>query len=64
VLRDALSDLLAHATQYAPVVDGNGAVAGVLSLEVVARFLQTADPSSARTGSELAAGEPAPDQGR
>ncbi|MDQ3758460.1 MAG: ABC transporter ATP-binding protein [Actinomycetota bacterium] len=59
VLRDALSDLLAHATQYAPVVDGQGAVAGVLSMEVVARFLKSARPDDARTGPELAAEESA-----
>jgi osmoprotectant transport system ATP-binding protein len=41
ILRDALSDLLTHATQYAPVVDERGAVAGVLSLEVISRFLTT-----------------------
>jgi len=57
VLRDALSDLLAHATQYAPVVDGQGAVAGVLSLEVITRFLKTADSADARTGPDLAAEE-------
>ena len=28
VLRDALSDLLQHETQYGPVVDARGAVAG------------------------------------
>ena len=59
VLRDALSDLLAHATQYAPVVDGKGAVAGVLSLEVITRFLKTADVGDARTGPDLAADESA-----
>jgi len=59
VLRDALSNLLAHATQYAPVVDDQGAVAGVLSMEVVARFLKSASPGDARTGPELAAEESA-----
>jgi osmoprotectant transport system ATP-binding protein len=53
VLRDALSDLLAHGTQYAPVVDAHGAVAGALSLEVIARFLKTAEPGDARTGPDL-----------
>ncbi|MEJ7875938.1 MAG: ABC transporter ATP-binding protein [Solirubrobacterales bacterium] len=55
VLRDALSNLLSHGTQYAPVVDGQGAVAGALSLEVIARFLKTADPGEARTGPDLVA---------
>ena len=60
VLRDALSDLLAHATKYAPVLDQHGAVAGALSLEVIARFLQTAG-GEGRTGPELAAAEALPD---
>ena len=58
VLRDALSDLLAHGTQYAPVVDDRGAVAGALSLEVIARFLKSAEPGDARTGPDLVAGDP------
>jgi osmoprotectant transport system ATP-binding protein len=41
VLRDALADLLRSGTQYAPVVDGSGAVAGVLSVEIIADFLQS-----------------------
>jgi osmoprotectant transport system ATP-binding protein len=39
VMRDALSDLLQTETQYAPVIDGNGRVAGVLSVEVISDFL-------------------------
>jgi osmoprotectant transport system ATP-binding protein len=39
VLRDALSDLLQAETLYAPVVDGRGAIAGVLSFEVISDFL-------------------------
>jgi osmoprotectant transport system ATP-binding protein len=39
VLRDALSDLLQAETRYAPVVDGTGALAGVLSVEIVSEFL-------------------------
>jgi osmoprotectant transport system ATP-binding protein len=39
VLRDALSDLLQAETRYAPVVDGSGALAGVLSVEIVSEFL-------------------------
>ena len=35
ILRDALSDLLQSDTQYGPVVDADGAVAGVLSMEVL-----------------------------
>jgi osmoprotectant transport system ATP-binding protein len=52
ILRDALSDLLASETRYAPVVDGEGRAAGVLSLEVIGRFLHTA-PREARTGADL-----------
>jgi len=56
ILRDALSDLLSSETRYAPVVDGRGQAAGVLSLEVIGRFLHTA-PTDARTGAELVADE-------
>jgi len=43
VLRDALSDLLQHETQYGPVVDARGAVAGVLSIEAIGHALQHSD---------------------
>jgi len=56
ILRDALSDLLSSETRYAPVVDGDGRAAGVLSLEVIGRFLHTA-PSEARTGADLVVDE-------
>jgi osmoprotectant transport system ATP-binding protein len=39
VLRDALSDLLQAESLYAPVVDGSGRIAGVLSVEVISDFL-------------------------
>ena len=39
VMRDALSDLLQAESRYAPVVDGNGRLAGVLSVEIVSEFL-------------------------
>src|SRR4051812_21258268 len=39
VMRDALADLLAGETQYAPVVDRNGRIAGVLSVEIISEFL-------------------------
>jgi CBS domain containing-hemolysin-like protein len=38
VLRDALSDLLQHDSMYAPVIDERGAVAGVLSIELLAQL--------------------------
>jgi osmoprotectant transport system ATP-binding protein len=39
VMRDALSDLLQAETQYAPVVDERGSIAGVLSIEIISEFL-------------------------
>jgi osmoprotectant transport system ATP-binding protein len=39
VLRDALSAMLEEETQYAPVVDKSGAVAGVLSIEIIGHSL-------------------------
>jgi osmoprotectant transport system ATP-binding protein len=41
VMRDALAELLRSGAQYAPVVDGSGVVAGVLSIEIIAEFLQS-----------------------
>ena len=39
VMRDALSDLLQTETQYAPVTDAEGRIAGVLSVEIISEFL-------------------------
>jgi osmoprotectant transport system ATP-binding protein len=39
VLRDALSDLLAHEVQYGPVVDHRGGVVGVLSIELLSQAI-------------------------
>jgi len=39
VLRDALSGMLERETQYAPVVDERGTVAGVLSIEIIGHSL-------------------------
>jgi osmoprotectant transport system ATP-binding protein len=39
VMRDALADLLQHESQYAPVVDHQGRIAGVLSVEIISEFL-------------------------
>jgi hypothetical protein len=39
VMRDALSDLLQAETQYAAVVDAEGRIAGVLSVEIISEFL-------------------------
>jgi len=43
VMRDALSDLLQAETHYAPVVDRDGRIAGVLSVEIIQEFLSSAD---------------------
>ena len=51
VLRDALSDLLQNETQYGPVVDARGHVAGVLSVEVIGHALK-ADPEQVRSGAD------------
>jgi osmoprotectant transport system ATP-binding protein len=51
VLRDALSDLLAHEAQYGPVVDARGSVAGVLSLEIIGHALK-APPEKVRSGAD------------
>jgi osmoprotectant transport system ATP-binding protein len=39
VMRDALADLLQAESQYAPVVDHQRKIAGVLSIEIVSQFL-------------------------
>ncbi|MGZ5355763.1 MAG: ABC transporter ATP-binding protein [Solirubrobacterales bacterium] len=39
VLRDALSDLMQAESMYAPVTDGRGRIAGVLSVEIISDFL-------------------------
>ncbi|HEV2061109.1 MAG TPA: ABC transporter ATP-binding protein [Solirubrobacteraceae bacterium] len=54
VLRDALADLLSSETRYGAVVGVDGALAGVLSLEVIQHFLQAA-PTESPTGADLLA---------
>jgi osmoprotectant transport system ATP-binding protein len=39
VMRDALADLLQAESLYAPVVDGDRRIAGVLSVEIISEFL-------------------------
>ena len=46
VMRDALSDLLQAETRYAPVVDGEGRLAGVLSVEIISEFLTSSEALS------------------
>jgi len=52
VLRDALADLLSSETRYGAVIDKNGSLAGVLSLEVIQHFLHAA-PAASPTGADL-----------
>jgi len=46
VMRDALADLLQHESQYAPVVDHRGRIAGVLSVEIISEFLASPQAKS------------------
>jgi len=59
ILRDALSDLLASNSRYGPVVDADGRVVGVLSMEALSNALSL-PAEHIPTPSELAAldGEP------
>ena len=41
ILRDALSDLMAEESRYGPVVDADGRVRGVLSIEVLSHALHS-----------------------
>jgi osmoprotectant transport system ATP-binding protein len=49
VMRDALADLLQHETQYAPVIDHSGRIAGVLSVEIISEFLASPEAKSEET---------------
>jgi osmoprotectant transport system ATP-binding protein len=51
VLRDALADLLSEEAQYGPVVDGRGAVTGVLSIEILSHALRS-DPDEVPSGAD------------
>jgi osmoprotectant transport system ATP-binding protein len=64
ILRDALSDLLQSETQYGPVVDGDGRVAGVLSVEIVSQFLNSDEGAElAEPPAERIEGAPEPVEG-
>jgi osmoprotectant transport system ATP-binding protein len=57
VMRDALGRLLDAETQYAPVLDGDGRTAGILSMEVIAHALHVpADqlPSATELAADVA----------
>jgi osmoprotectant transport system ATP-binding protein len=56
VLRDALSDLLESETRYGPVVDKDGQLAGVLSIEVIEHTLRT-NPEDVPHGADAAVPE-------
>jgi osmoprotectant transport system ATP-binding protein len=45
VMRDALADLLQSETQYAPVVNAQREIAGVLSVEIISEFLGSPEAS-------------------
>ncbi|HEV2791092.1 MAG TPA: ATP-binding cassette domain-containing protein [Solirubrobacterales bacterium] len=47
VMRDALADLLQGQSQYAAVVDAEGRIAGVLSVEIISEFLKSPQAKSA-----------------
>jgi osmoprotectant transport system ATP-binding protein len=55
VMRDALADLLQGETQYAAVVDHQGRIAGVLSVEIISEFLKSPE---AKTDEHLATERP------
>jgi osmoprotectant transport system ATP-binding protein len=55
VMRDALADLLQGESQYAPVVDHQGRIAGVLSVEIISEFLASPE---AKTDEHSAAERP------
>jgi osmoprotectant transport system ATP-binding protein len=46
VMRDALADLLQAQSQYAAVVDREGRIAGVLSVEIISEFLGSPEAKS------------------
>jgi osmoprotectant transport system ATP-binding protein len=54
-MRDALADLLQGESQYAPVVDHEGRIDGVLSVEIISEFLASPD---AKTDEHSAAERP------
>jgi osmoprotectant transport system ATP-binding protein len=43
VMRDALADLLQGESMYAPVVDHDGGITGILSIEIISEYLASPD---------------------
>jgi osmoprotectant transport system ATP-binding protein len=62
ILRDALSDLLAHESMYGPVVDGGGHVVGALSIQAISHAIGSApQPVPGAAERAEAAQEPEPE---
>jgi osmoprotectant transport system ATP-binding protein len=61
ILRDALSDLLARESMYAPVVDAGGRVVGVLSMQVISHAVGSSQAAVLGAADRVSddAGEPA-----
>lgn len=55
VMRDALADLLQGESMYAAVIDHEGRIAGVLSVEIISEFLASPE---ARTDEHRAVERP------
>jgi osmoprotectant transport system ATP-binding protein len=56
ILRDALSDLLAHEVQYGTVIDTQGRVVGVLSIELLSHVIATTPEAECRPCSPSSSG--------
>ena len=50
VMRDALADLLQGESMYAAVVDHNGAITGILSVEIISEFLASPEAKTDEHG--------------
>ena len=50
VMRDALADLLQGESMYAPVVDHDGGIVGILSIEIISEFLASPDAKTDERG--------------
>ena len=50
VMRDALADLLQGESMYAPVVDHDGGITGILSVEIISEYLASPDAKTDERG--------------
>jgi len=57
IMRDALADLLQGEAQYAAVVDHEGRIDGVLSVEIISEFLKSPQAKTAESAVERPHGE-------